>query len=162
MPLKFWSLHVLRSRNFVLSQECACLCPSTRQLLFYCWLHPWLSVLVCVQAPVSFYFIVDFIHDCPSSYCILRNIMEWRATILIDYSPKLTAQEFLHEDCSNCPLLPLLAYFRIWNSSLARVWWNLGPVTISLYFDSINQSNTHVENVHQMTIVPVITKRRDL
>jgi len=86
----------------------------SRQLLF----HPWLPLFVL--HPAHYYGMTSDDFD----------------------KLLLTAKEFPLEDCSNCPLVPLLAYLWIWNSSLARVWWNLrlGPGTISQYkFDKPKQ-----------------------
>jgi len=70
-----------------------------------------LSVLICLQAPVSFsscfgtlFWHLNLRRSYPSSYCIPHAIIKCRMTNFISYIPCLAARFFPLEDCSIRPL----------------------------------------------------------
>ena len=85
---------------FISSPECAHLSPSICNLLFM-----FLHIILC----------------CPSPYCIPHAIIKCQMTILISYFPCLAARFLPRGDCSICPLAPLFAYLRIWDSLIYKI-----------------------------------------
>jgi len=81
-----------------------------------------LSVLICLQAPVSLSscFCTSFSAAPQAPYCIPHAIIKCRMTILISCFPCLAARVFLRENCSIRLLAPLFAYFRIRNSLIRQ------------------------------------------
>ena len=84
---------------FISSPEWAHLSPSTCKLLFV-----FLQLIFC----------------CPSPCCIPHTITKCRMIILISCFPCFAARFSPREDCSICPLAPLFAYLRIWNSLIRQ------------------------------------------
>jgi len=77
----------------------------------YQFLYRRLSVLICLETPVSLSScFCTSLSAAPSPYCIPHTIIECRMTILTSKFSCVAARFFQREDYSICPLAPLFAY----------------------------------------------------
>jgi len=115
------------------SYRCLCVQSSTSSPLHH-FSYRRLSVLICFQAPVSFFscFCPSFSATPPhiASLTLLFNV-EWRSWSVTFPASR---HDFLHlkPDCSIRPLAPLFAYLRIWNSLIRK---NIG--SLNRWFSSM-------------------------